>query len=93
MPEFGETPSPEFAADKKMRDEFKRWIWTTEQPTEPGWYWARSAKGVPYIVQVGLFGSGESGTLWVYMTHYSKAFDLDIVDYWLGPLPVPELPK
>jgi hypothetical protein len=67
--------------------------WTTEPPTVAGWYWARTNKGIPYIVRVGLFGTGVTGTLWVYTTNSTKAFDFDMVDYWLGPLPVPEPPK
>jgi hypothetical protein len=66
--------------------------WTQEVPTREGWYWARTNNGHPYIVKVGKFGLGISGILWVYMVGSDKAMDVDIVDLWLGPLPIPDIP-
>ncbi len=67
-------------------------IWTTEPPTQEGWYWARTNKGQPFIIRVGFYGTGQTGTLWAYDTERNM-LDLDVLDYWLGPLPVPEPPK
>jgi hypothetical protein len=67
--------------------------WTTTPPTVEGWYWVCTNKGVPHVVKVGLFGTGQTGNLWVYETGHSQAYDLDVYDYWLGPIPVPEPPK
>ena len=67
--------------------------WTADEPTRQGWYWAQTDAGIPTIVKVGLFGTGKSNTLWVYMTGNDKAHHFDIFDFWLGPLPVPEPPE
>jgi hypothetical protein len=59
--------------------------WTTDPPTEPGWYWVYF--GIPggRIVQYfkTLDGDVRSG---------NKDTDKH-VKYWLGPLPVPEPPQ
>lgn len=55
--------------------------WTTEAPTEPGWYWAE-CEGVTKLVAPdggdGVEVVGESGKF--YVGYFSR---------WLGPIPVP----
>lgn len=84
-----EIVSEEIAA--AIRAEGSRW--TTEPPTEAGWYWARVRNGQPTVVKVGTFGVSLTGTLWAYTTGTFTALDLDTFDCWLGPIPPPAPPE
>lgn len=63
--------------------------WTTEPPKEPGWYWAFTDDDDLEVVRVTRLESG--GECWEAGCDYPFSFS----DYvlWLGPLPMPELPK
>jgi hypothetical protein len=73
--------------------------WTTTPPTEPGWYWA-VYYGKVQILDVDYKTENHSGTEIKYLTFWESGIptipghriDLDAVDYWLGPLPVPDMP-
>ena len=67
--------------------------WTTEPPTEPGWYWVTYAGGVS-VIKVR---QDEKG-LWIEDGYYSdQRLAIDSAwkyhSHWLGPLPEPDLPK
>lgn len=69
--------------------------WTTEPPTEPGWYWAtpRMVEGwediSPQIAEVYKNLSDRLKVLF----DGNDDFDLADFTHWLGPLPLPEPPK
>ena len=58
--------------------------WTTEPPTEGGWYWIRYPDGEIACVEV-FYSLGNMET--------DSDYVLDTVTHWLGPLPVPEPPE
>ena len=62
--------------------------WTTELPTQEGWYWAKNIQGNLEIVYMFL-------NRWDCLT--CKENDMDYAERvyisWLGPLPEPQLPK
>ena len=64
--------------------------WTTEQPTEPGWYWAMERGEIRMYRFDGKYvNDGNDG---------ETSFDLEAarenweITHWLGPLPVPHPP-
>ena len=61
--------------------------WSTEKPTEPGWYWVWFAGVRPHIVQVVLIG----GRLMIWTD--GAGIDLANYRFWCGPLPCPEPPR
>lgn len=68
--------------------------WTTEPPTEPGWYWARHAnqKRLPGAIVVEI-GAGLDGGLYAYPAGEGHhGWDMQMFTHWLGPLPVPAPP-
>ena len=74
-------------------DRWESFYWTTEPPTEPGWYWVTYAGGVS-VIKVR---QDEKG-LWIEDGYYSdQRLAIDSAwkyhSHWLGPLPEPELPK
>jgi hypothetical protein len=69
--------------------------WTTEKPSEPGWYWCRSAPGckhgyVPAIYEVhDCPGTAHEGRLRVGRFAWMD----ELKDcLWSGPIPTPEEP-
>jgi len=54
--------------------------WTTEPPTREGWYWAS-------VDVVGI----EARIIVHYP--YPSNENVDKITHWLGPLPIPELPR
>ena len=65
--------------------------WTTEPPTEPGWYWVHTTPEDdpinPVTEVVELEGPGAAFTL------KEHGLSLNTRTHWLGPLPEPEPPK
>ena len=59
--------------------------WTTEPPTQEGWYWATEDGGRPEVVMY----NGSS----VYVRGYEVPLNPKDFTYWLGPLPIPEPPQ
>lgn len=74
-----------FPTDAKF-DVIRCYEWTTETPKEDGWYWAKHKHADEIeIVRV------EDGA--VMEIFYDAWTDINSFSHWLGPLPVPELPK
>lgn len=69
--------------------------WQKEPPTEEGWYWvadSKYTKCLPVVVKV-YKNSWDSDRLSVDIGDMSiKTRVENEGDFWLGPLPVPELP-
>ena len=71
--------------------------WTTEPPTQEGWYWIYvhhdkfpSGPNVDYVQR------DRSGYLGISNGDYLETFEeyaAGLKAYWLGPLPIPEPPK
>lgn len=103
MAEFGDTPSPELLADKDIAETFKSWIWTTEPPTQEGWYWVYSEPEIAYGVNRDKLVKQEPETRLYYFNGHIWQFSPDDYEYtpmhepffkyWLGPLPLPEPPQ
>jgi hypothetical protein len=63
--------------------------WTTEPPTEPGWYWVKHKRHTDvFMVSVA---HDDDKVLTVYSDGYPVP--ADNLTHWLGPLPPPEPPK
>jgi len=62
--------------------------WTTEPPTEEGWYWVKDGD-TARIAEV-FFAS--KTTLLADLTDEEMPRVLSAFTHWLGPLPVPESP-
>ena len=67
-----------------------QWAFTTEQPTEPGWYWAMERGEIRMYRFDGKYvNDGNDG---------ETSFDLEAarenweITHWLGPLPLPHPP-
>ena len=74
-------------------------VWTTEKPTEPGWYWARIGHFHPVLdkgVKVLVFVSGNAPFLKVAKAVTEFGMDAEVspgaVWQWAGPIPQPEEP-
>ena len=80
------------AIANKTTTRYENLEWTTTPPTVPGWYWVRKHNGDIDIDNVyeckGMFfiADGYFGDLDLAVTKASYT-------HWLGPLPIPELPK
>ena len=64
--------------------------WTTEEPTEAGWYWARSIYPVSNgDIECVLVQPCRNGKLWV---EYAEC-DVPLTQFnlWYGPLEIPEI--
>lgn len=61
--------------------------WTTQTPTEPGWYWAKTDSGIY------MFNLQKSITGGLYFESIGEWWDAAMEEYkiahWLGPLPEP----
>ncbi len=62
--------------------------WTTEAPTQEGWYWVKR-EDKKEIVQVYKL----DGSFYAWTTMDERDHDLNEFTMWLGPLPVPEKPE
>ena len=71
-----------------VRSVIREYEWTTEPPTQEGWYWMRVDDEDPQIVKV--FYSPNRGK---FIFTDEEDHDVGCYSHWLGPLPVPELPK
>lgn len=61
--------------------------WSTEPPTQEGWYWAKLKKsGERRIYQIFV----DNGNVYIESDHGEQP---DMISNWIGPLPVPELPE
>lgn len=83
--------------------------WATEKPTQEGWYWIlydyiseeTGKASTAGIVQVkwrtddfrSIFGKPETEKTLCFQTIDDGWWDVEIGDFWIGPLPLPELPK
>ena len=63
--------------------------WTTEPPTEPGWYWRQQGHCIPTIVKVTdrNFGRGEKCLA---VDGETREYFLTCNAQWAGPIPEPE---
>jgi hypothetical protein len=70
--------------------------WTAEPPTQEGWYWAKPKK------DGGLVSPQKDPrkiVVWVNkdatieVAGYDSWWETENFTHWLGPLPVPEMPK
>ncbi len=71
--------------------------WTTDIPTEPGWYWMRSSKLRPEVCHVyeSQFGRGLSVAR-VYHDEIETLSEFVLCRRnveWAGPIPMPEEPN
>jgi len=63
--------------------------WQTTPPTEPGWYWVAQRTNDPRVTQYYF-----NGRMWMNSPKDYEYFPYEeYFTHWLGPLPVPELPK
>lgn len=66
--------------------------WTTEPPTQTGWYWIYTRKGIFHTYMVHVL----KGSTGLYCESIGEELDYVIKDFeishWLGPLPLPEMP-
>lgn len=69
-------------------DILARLQWTTETPTQEGWYWVVNGNKEMEIVKVYKTCEG----LYVWTVTSEKDFELKDFSMWLGPLPIPEPP-
>lgn len=71
--------------------------WTTEFPTEEGWYWLRYARGEPDILYVRCYHDGRlscedwgelaRGDTFKTPEEYGEKYS---VTHWAGPIPEPK---
>lgn len=72
--------------------------WTTETPTEPGWYWWRPEKNIVphmvYVVWESTMRSVQKDRMFVLYPHSDVEFAVDErPGQWAGPIPEPEEPR
>lgn len=65
--------------------------WTTEAPTEPGWYWAKPAVGAADIVEVSRKGGAMSVVFYSAFSPPDNVYVDDIDCQWAGPIEPPEV--
>ena len=63
--------------------------WTTELPTEPGWYWLREYGQQPIIVRVKK-DKDVPGILLAEAVYLNIAVQILVGCEWAGPIPEPE---
>ena len=61
--------------------------WTTDPPTEPGWYWIHFPSGAVECAKIDVINSNGIPI------EFADRWALERVTHWLGPLPTPEPPK
>lgn len=72
--------------------------WTTELPTEPGWYWWRPEKNIVphmvYVVWESTMRSVQKDRMFVLYPHSDVEFAVDErPGEWAGPIPEPQESK
>lgn len=67
--------------------------WTTEPPTQEGWYWVRWTARHRDVIIVQVLQSAEGEGLVAWVGGADKPFALSYFHPWLGPLPEPEPPS
>ncbi len=71
--------------------------WTTEPPTKPGWYWARTVGDKTKTLNVVQVVLGDfyrkAGSLEVLTSGWDKPEQLSDFDLWAGPIEAPPLPE
>ena len=63
--------------------------WTTETPTQEGWYWVVNGNKEIEIVEVYKLDN----RLYAWTVTSERDFDLNEFIMWLGPIPPPEMPE
>ncbi len=72
-------------------------LWTTDTPTEPGWYWVRSTKIKPEVCRVYVSQIGKG--LCVARAYHDEIETLSEFLFcrhnveWAGPIRMPEEPE
>jgi len=73
-----------------------RIMWTSEQPTEPGWYWWQDDTSTPKVMEVLLLGE-QFGALGLYTRTPSRGLyslkDWDGGEWWTEAITVPRRQK
>lgn len=73
--------------------EGERMNWTTEAPTESGWYWAWNGRSVELCEVCPPSSSYLKHRLWVYaVKRRRRNLPMSGFSHWLGPLPAPSSP-
>jgi len=72
--------------------------WTTETPTEPGWYWALNpgdvgGRGVVGLVRIHKSAIDGELSLAFHGSDMSYYLPYKFISHWLGPLPEPKVPE
>lgn len=62
-------------------------VWTTDKPTQPGYYWMQNEDWGPGIVYIWQHPLGRLEVEWGDDSYILDGFD---ADKWAGPLPVPQ---
>jgi hypothetical protein len=64
--------------------------WTTEKPSEPGYYWIAEANEQLHIVQIGIV-SNSHNMMYVLLPGDNEKYLLGVWEgaLWMGPLPIP----
>lgn len=68
---------------------FYNFAWTTETPTQEGWYWVVNGNKEIEIVEVYKLDN----RLYAWTVTSERDFDLNEFIMWLGPIPPPEMPE
>ena len=68
---------------------FYNFAWTTEAPTQEGWYWVVNGNKEIEIVKVYKLDN----SLHAWTVTSERDFDLKEFSMWLGPIPPPEMPE
>ncbi len=61
--------------------------WSTEPPTQSGWYWIRNGWPQSFVAWVEAYESGI-----VSVGHVGALWSVSDITHWLGPIPEPEKP-
>ena len=62
-------------------------IWTTEQPTKPGWYWYRKSEQEKNLLKLGVYAfSDQMKAIWPSGRSESV---ISMPGEWSGPVEVP----
>ena len=63
-------------------------IWTSEKPTQPGWYWTRTTYGKRVSVTIQRVKQWDDGSCYVYAGKPVERHQCE----WSGPLTPPQEP-
>lgn len=64
--------------------------WTTKPPTEEGWYWAYSKPNNKIVKDEPVIVKFKPGLNWVEEVGSDYGTEIEKIELWLGPLPMPE---